>query len=332
MSFWVSTEVLLSRDAEDAALKVERFVKLGLKLEALCNLSGVMEVVSGLTNGCVRRLKRAWGLVSQKRKEALESLEALVDPRCNYRGYRQSMEALGNAHRRPRVPCLSVLLRDVTFAHEGNATLDERGGLNVNKLEMLLGLTRTLRRYQDDCQEFSEERGSGSWDSQSSRSSAQRIAIRRALESLPHIKETDAMVRLSLILEPSTDSPLLGTSPSQSIEKDPVGGREDPRRGERYASDGTTWTFPSEAHHPGRGAAPTWTGRGSGGYYPPRGETRSLPLQPLAATRTMGTRAKGQGSVDRSSSSQREGLDPHPRMRKRRGRGRTTDKRKMRRS
>ncbi|KAL2913295.1 hypothetical protein HK105_207173 [Polyrhizophydium stewartii] len=73
-------------------------------------------VTSGLLAPAVQRLKSAWAMVSSQYRSTMEELETLLDPSGNMRAYRVAV-----AHSKaPFVPFLPVLMKDLTFAVEGN--------------------------------------------------------------------------------------------------------------------------------------------------------------------------------------------------------------------
>jgi len=95
-----------------------------------------MQLLSGLNNSSVRRLKKAWKGVSEKAKEQMVKLEAVMSHESNFRRYRDLLSShLKEAQ--PTIPYLALVLRDVTFIIDGNPDHLPNGNLNFEKMKLL---------------------------------------------------------------------------------------------------------------------------------------------------------------------------------------------------
>lgn len=94
----------------------------------------------GLSNMAVTRLQQTWEKIPSKFRKIFQEFEALIDPSRNHRAYRVFVGKL----QPPLIPFMPLLLKDMTFAHEGNKTsLD--GLVNFEKMHMMAQTMRTIR-------------------------------------------------------------------------------------------------------------------------------------------------------------------------------------------
>lgn len=94
----------------------------------------------GLSNVAVSRLSLTWEKLPSKFRKLYTEFESLIDPSRNHRAYRVSVGKL----QPPVVPFMPLLLKDMTFTHEGNKTCLD-GLVNFEKMHMLAQTMRTIR-------------------------------------------------------------------------------------------------------------------------------------------------------------------------------------------
>lgn len=122
----------------------------------------------GLSNMACSRLSQSWDKLPSKFRKLFAEFEALIDPSRNHRAYRLVVSKcltrnywhhIMSSHyviscyicrvfvgklQPPVVPFMPLLLKDMTFAHEGNKTsLD--GLVNFEKMHMMAQTMRTIR-------------------------------------------------------------------------------------------------------------------------------------------------------------------------------------------
>ncbi len=95
----------------------------------------------GLSNVAVSRLTNTWEKLPNRCKKMFSEFEQLMDPSRNHRQYRVLMEQLTP----PIIPFLPLILKDMTFTHEGNKTLSN-GLVNFEKMRFLSATIRTMRK------------------------------------------------------------------------------------------------------------------------------------------------------------------------------------------
>lgn len=144
MSGWVSTEVVMNPNVKKRAAIVRGFIGLALACLQLRNYNAVLEIVAGLNQSVVQRLKKTWKLVSRKQLAALKQLELLMDPQGNYKAYRETIKTT----KLPAVPYVGIYLKDATFIDEGNKDFLETGTANFEKMRMKAALISSIEFFQ----------------------------------------------------------------------------------------------------------------------------------------------------------------------------------------
>jgi CRP-like cAMP-binding protein len=136
---WMITEILKQKSFEHMSELIAKLIKLGKCFQAIHNYSGVLQVVTALSNSAVSKLKSAWALIPAKSKDmlAFEELSDLVSPLGHYKKYRDAF-----ASRPANEPCLPILattLSDLNGYEEVfNATTAD-GAVNWAKMARVSG-------------------------------------------------------------------------------------------------------------------------------------------------------------------------------------------------
>lgn len=99
----------------------------------LQNLNAFFAIIMGLSNMAVARLTQTWEKLPSKLKRTFSQFESLIDPSRNHRRYRIFISKMEP----PIIPFMPLLLKDMTFAHEGNKTYLENGLINFEKMVSL---------------------------------------------------------------------------------------------------------------------------------------------------------------------------------------------------
>ncbi|XP_059478208.1 rap guanine nucleotide exchange factor 4 isoform X2 [Neocloeon triangulifer] len=140
IQFWVVTEICLTSSVSRRVQLVRKFIKLAAYCKEYQNLNAFCAIVMGLSNLAISRLSQTWDKVPSKARKAFTEFEALIDPSRNHRSYRMVVGKM----RAPVVPFMPLLLKDMTFTHEGNKTCLD-GLVNFEKMHMLAQTMRTIR-------------------------------------------------------------------------------------------------------------------------------------------------------------------------------------------
>ncbi|KAM9650592.1 rap guanine nucleotide exchange factor 5 [Trichechus inunguis] len=140
VQLWVATEILLCSQLGKRVQLVKKFIKIAAHCKAQKNLNSFFAIVMGLNTASVSRLSQTWEKIPGKFKKLFSELESLTDPSLNHKAYRDAFKKM----KPPKIPFMPLLLKDVTFIHEGNKTfLDNL--VNFEKLHMIADTVRTLR-------------------------------------------------------------------------------------------------------------------------------------------------------------------------------------------
>uniref|UniRef100_A0A8C8F4G1 Rap guanine nucleotide exchange factor (GEF) 3 n=1 Tax=Oncorhynchus tshawytscha TaxID=74940 RepID=A0A8C8F4G1_ONCTS len=118
VQYWVVTEVCLCADLMKRAMLLKKFIKMAAMLKEQKNLNSFFAVMFGLSNSAVQRLYKTW-----------------EDPSRNHRAYRLAVAKLSP----PYIPFMPLLLKDMTFIHEGNKNYTEKL-VNFEKMVSLSSL------------------------------------------------------------------------------------------------------------------------------------------------------------------------------------------------
>uniref|UniRef100_A0A670III1 Ras-GEF domain-containing protein n=1 Tax=Podarcis muralis TaxID=64176 RepID=A0A670III1_PODMU len=136
LQFWVTTELCLCPDVIKRAQLLRKFIKLAAHLKDQKNLNSFFAVMFGLSHSTISRLSRTWEKLPHKTRKLFGTMERMLDPSWNHRVYRLAMAKLTP----PLIPFMPLLLKDLTFIHEGNCTLVE----NLVNFEKLVNFFLTL--------------------------------------------------------------------------------------------------------------------------------------------------------------------------------------------
>ncbi|XP_044287212.1 rap guanine nucleotide exchange factor 3 isoform X2 [Varanus komodoensis] len=138
LQFWIMTELCLCPDVIKRAQLLRKFIKMAAHLKDQKNLNSFFAVMFGLSHSTISRLTRTWELPHKTRK-LYGTMERILDPSWNHRVYRLAMAKLTP----PIIPFMPLLLKDMTFIHEGNRTLVENL-VNFEKLRMMAKAVRLM--------------------------------------------------------------------------------------------------------------------------------------------------------------------------------------------
>uniref|UniRef100_A0A1B6CZD4 Rap guanine nucleotide exchange factor 4 n=1 Tax=Clastoptera arizonana TaxID=38151 RepID=A0A1B6CZD4_9HEMI len=138
--YWVITELCLTQSLSKRVQILRKMIKLAAYCKEYQNLNAFFAIIMGLSNVAVSRLSLTWDKLPSKSRKLFTELEALIDPSRNHRAYRTYVGKLQS----PVIPFMPLLLKDMTFVHEGNKTSMD-GLVNFEKMHMLAQAMRTLR-------------------------------------------------------------------------------------------------------------------------------------------------------------------------------------------
>ncbi|XP_017310231.1 rap guanine nucleotide exchange factor 5 isoform X1 [Ictalurus punctatus] len=183
---WVMSEVLLCPSLGKRVQLLKKFIKIAAHCKAQRNLNSSFAIIMGLNTAAVSRLNQTWEKVPGKFKKLFSELELLTDPSLNHKAYRDAFRKM----KPPKIPFMPLLLKDITFIHEGNKTFHDNL-VNFEKLHMIADTVRHIRHCQTE-QTGSEVAPSDSVDMRSSVHYLHIIDNQQTLFELSHRLEPRA--------------------------------------------------------------------------------------------------------------------------------------------
>ncbi|KAK2962418.1 putative Ras-specific guanine nucleotide-releasing factor 1 [Blattamonas nauphoetae] len=130
VSLWVSLCCLNKKTPKERAKQIMFWISLAEECERLQNYETVMQVMTGLTRHCVRRLKQTWPLISTTKKESFDRLQKLTDTTGKNRALRERLRSISP----PFIPFFGMYLTDLVYINEAPTFIEDR--LNYTKLRM----------------------------------------------------------------------------------------------------------------------------------------------------------------------------------------------------
>lgn len=140
---WVSTQTLLCEAPARRTQLLKKFIKTAAICKQNQDLLSFFAIVMGLDNGAVSRLRVSWEKLPGKFKNLFRKFENLTDPCRNHKSYREMVTRM----RPPVIPFIPLILKDLTFLHEGSKTFLD-GLVNVEKMHAIAEKVRTVRKYR----------------------------------------------------------------------------------------------------------------------------------------------------------------------------------------
>ena len=153
LSNLVADTILQYDDAKKRATIIKHWIKIAHKCLELNNYDSLMAIICSLNSSTIVRLKRTWDIVSQKRKDMLKGLQAIVEPDKNYAVLRRRL----HDHVPPCLPFVGTYLTDLTFVDAGNPAMKQLPGtgdhegmsvINFDKHTRTAKIIGELQRFQ----------------------------------------------------------------------------------------------------------------------------------------------------------------------------------------
>ncbi|KAL9647807.1 hypothetical protein ABK040_001333 [Willaertia magna] len=143
VSRWVATEVLKEPDLKKRIDIITKMIQIAKECRELNNFNAIFEIISGLQNSAVHRLKKTWEGLKTKYKNRYDELYQLISGDNNFRAIRHAILYV----KPPCIPYIGVFLTDLTFIEDGNKdVLNDK--INFIKRRKLAMLIRDIQTYQ----------------------------------------------------------------------------------------------------------------------------------------------------------------------------------------
>lgn len=159
ISNWVATEVVLTGNIDMRANLIERFITMARQAREWNNFNSCFQIVLGLHNPAVLKLKTTWSKVARKYVTALKEVNELVNPEKNHRAYRTVLAKTTP----PCIPYVGMYLKDLLFANDGSKTFLPNDHINFGKLNTIGMTISAIRRFQSVGYAFEDDATLVSW-------------------------------------------------------------------------------------------------------------------------------------------------------------------------
>ncbi|XP_070436288.1 rap guanine nucleotide exchange factor 4 isoform X11 [Equus przewalskii] len=182
IQFWVVTEICLCPQPSKRVQLLKKFIKIAAHCKEYKNLNSFFAIVMGLSNVAVSRLALTWEKLPSKFKKFYAEFESLMDPSRNHRAYRLTVAKLDP----PLIPFMPLLIKDMTFTHEGNKTFIDNL-VNFEKMRMIANTARTVRYCRS--QPFNPDAAQANKNHQDVRSYVRQLNVidnQRTLSQMSH--------------------------------------------------------------------------------------------------------------------------------------------------
>uniref|UniRef100_A0A8D3C1U0 Rap guanine nucleotide exchange factor 4-like n=1 Tax=Scophthalmus maximus TaxID=52904 RepID=A0A8D3C1U0_SCOMX len=140
VQLWVVTEVCLCGQLSKRVQLLKKFIKIAAHCREFKNLNSFFAIIMGMSNPAVSRLSQTWEKLPSKFKKFYAEFENMMDPSRNHRSYRLTVTKLDS----PIIPFMPLLLKDMTFTHEGNKTFIDNM-VNFEKMRIIANTIRQVR-------------------------------------------------------------------------------------------------------------------------------------------------------------------------------------------
>uniref|UniRef100_A0A9J8AAU5 Rap guanine nucleotide exchange factor 4 n=1 Tax=Cyprinus carpio carpio TaxID=630221 RepID=A0A9J8AAU5_CYPCA len=186
VQLWVVTEVCLCGTLSKRVQLLKKFIKIAAHCREFKNLNSFFAIIMGMCNPAVSRLSQTWEKLPSKFKKFYSEFESFLDPSRNHRAYRLTVAKMEP----PIIPFMPLLIKDMTFTHEGNKTFVD-GLVNFEKMRLIANTIRAVRHCRS--QLFNAEVSPASKNPQE---------VRNYVRQLNVIDNQRTLSQLSFRLEP----------------------------------------------------------------------------------------------------------------------------------
>lgn len=148
---WICSWILTTNKMDVRVQLIKRWILVAADCLEFGNYNTLMEIMAGLNLHPLARLHRLWERVPDKYKELKSRLEQVIEPRSNYKIYRERIK-LSLESKNWTFPYLGLYLRDLLWIEEGNSTKikekEKEGEFNINKVELVEKLLTEFNQFR----------------------------------------------------------------------------------------------------------------------------------------------------------------------------------------
>ena len=143
VSNWAVSEILKQDTEDKRIMALNQFIEVAEYCKQLNNFNGCMEIISGLGDSAVHRLKSHWSDLPPKSRTYYNDLKIILSSEQSFKNFRAHLKSCTGAC----IPYLGMYLTDLTFIEDGNN--DKIGDLHNFKKRMLISkVIQEIQQYQ----------------------------------------------------------------------------------------------------------------------------------------------------------------------------------------
>lgn len=141
LSNLVADTILHHDDVKKRAVTIKHWIKIASKCLELNNYHSLMAIICSLNSSTISRLRKTWDYVSQKRRDMLNNLQAIVEPDKNYAVLRKRL----HDQVAPCLPFVGLYLTDLTFIDAGNPATKQLPGVGDSEGISVINFDKHMR-------------------------------------------------------------------------------------------------------------------------------------------------------------------------------------------
>lgn len=145
VTFWTATEILQAPNKEARTALVKHFILITKWLRKLNNYNGAFQVLAGLGQSSVYRLKDVWDDVPKKILKKHEKTKEMLSRDKAYERYRAVLKSVNP----PCIPYLGLCLSDLLHLEEAYPNVDNDGLINFDKRFSVAKIIREIQGFQN---------------------------------------------------------------------------------------------------------------------------------------------------------------------------------------
>lgn len=150
VSGWVASEIVKPGEQKARVEAITHFIQVANECKKLNNFNACMEILSGLEDASVHRLKNHFSELSKKTTSILNKLKDIMNSDQSFKNFRAHLKKCTS----PSIPYLGMYLTDLTFIEENG---DLVGDLhNIFKRRMVAQVIINIQQYQQSTYNLEE--------------------------------------------------------------------------------------------------------------------------------------------------------------------------------
>ena len=143
VSNWVCSEIITKETHKQRVDTLSHFIEITDYCRSLNNFNACMEIMAGLGDSSIHRLKNHWSELSKKINNIFSDMETILSSDQSYKNFRAYLKTTNGAC----IPYLGMYLTDLTFIEDGNP--DKIGDLhNFSKRIFVSNVIQEIQQYQ----------------------------------------------------------------------------------------------------------------------------------------------------------------------------------------